>query len=265
MHSWPLLIFTLAIQAAVGGSLILFLYNAWLKKTVAENTLEKYNLRSLIVLTALALLGLACSFFDLGYPLNAPNAIRNIGTSWLSREILLTCIFIVLMALALVMSLKAKKLTQSLLGVAGLIGLAAVFAMGGLYSNTIFEPWHNVNTLIGFYGSTFILGTVVINLILFPLYNTNKGSIEAVKLPTLLIILTAFILQFTFITAIGFSLTSLNPAISLMRWLCSAFAALLLTYIYFKATKNSGLIFASFCIMLVGEIIGRYLFYLPLS
>ncbi len=265
MHSWPLLIFTLAIQAAVGGSLILFLYNSLLKKTVTEDTLEKSNSKSLIVLTILSVIGLGFSFFDLGYPLNAINAISNIGASWLAREILLTCLFIGFVAITLIVSLKAKKLSQGLLGLASIVGLAAIFAMGSLYSTTIFEPWNSVNTIIGFYGSSIILGAVVINLLFFPIFQNSPGSFEEVKLPTLLIVLAAFIIQFIFMTALGSGLAALSPSITLMRWLCSALAALILSYLYLKDTKLSGLLYLSFGLMLIGEVIGRYLFYLPLS
>lgn len=265
MHSWPLLVFTLAIQAAVGGCLILFLYNSLLKKSLSEDTLEKANSKSLLVLTILSLLGLGFSFFDLGYPLNALNAIRNIGTSWLAREILFTCFFIGFVGLTFILNLKTKKLSQGLLGLAGIAGLAAVFAMGSLYSTTIFEAWNSVNTIIGFYGSSLILGTVVINILFFPVFQNNEASFEEVKLPTLLIILGAFIIQFTFMTALGSGLAALSPTISLMRWLCSAMAALLLAYLYLKTPRTSGLLYLSFGLMLVGEVIGRYLFYLPLS
>lgn len=265
MHSWPLYLFTLAIQSAVGGCIMLMLYNILLKNIVAKDTLQKANLKSLTALTVLSVLGLGCSFFDIGYPLNAVNAITNLGASWLSREILFTVLFIALISVSLAVNWKTQHLSQALLAVAGIAGLAVIFAMGSLYSHTIFEPWNSLNTLIGFYGSTIILGAVLISLVFFPVFKSTRGSFEAIKLPTLLAVLAAFIIQFAFIAALGSSLATLNPAMSLVRWFCSALAALLLVYLYFKDPKKSELLYISFGLLLVGELIGRYLFYLPLS
>ncbi|AFL98772.1 DMSO reductase anchor subunit [Desulfitobacterium dehalogenans ATCC 51507] len=265
MHSWPLYLFTLAIQSAVGGCIMLMLYNSLLKDIAAKDTMQKTNLKSLTVLTILSILGLGLSFFDIGYPLNAVNAITNLGSSWLSREILLTVLFIALVCLSFLVSWKKQHLSQALLTTAGIAGLALIFAMSSLYSHTIFEPWNSINTMIGFYGSAIILGAVVVNIVFFPVFKSTPGSFDAVKLPTLLAILAAFIIQFIFMASLGSNLAPLNPSLSLVRWFCSAFAALLLVYLYFKAPKKSELLYISFGLLFVGELIGRYLFYLPLS
>ncbi len=266
MHSWPLYLFTLAIQSAVGGCIMLAFYNRLLKKVLAEDVLQKYNFRSLVILAVLSIAGLAFSFLDLGYPLNAVNAIANFGTSWLSREILFTVLFIALICICVAISWKKQRLSQPVLIAGGLVGLLAVFAMGALYHNTIFEAWSSVNTFMGFYGSSLILGTVVVNLVFLPVLKTNKASFDAVKRPTLFVILAVFIIQFAFIAALGSGVETINTFMSLIRWLCSALAALMFVYLYFQeANKKADLIYVSFALMLIGELIGKYLFYLPLA
>lgn len=266
MHSWPLYLYTLAIQSAVGGCIMLIVYNTLLKKVLTGDVLQKNNLKSLVILAATSIVGLFFSFFHLGYPLNAINAITNLGTSWMSREILFTVLFIALLFSTLVVSRKKQCLSQTLLICSGIVGLPLIFAMGSLYSNTIFEPWNSVNTIIGFYCSTIILGAVIVNTIFLPIFRTKAASLDAVKMPTLLIILAAFVIQFAFVAAFGSNILTLNTSVSLIRWLCSLSAAVLLGYLYYqKNNKKAELIYVPFAFMLIGELVGKYLFYLPLS
>ena len=87
MHEWPLLVFTLLLQGAVGLTLFLSLTPASGRR---QNYASRFSADSLklpvFVVCAMAGLGLLASVFHLGYPLNAFNALRHFSSSWLSRE-----------------------------------------------------------------------------------------------------------------------------------------------------------------------------------
>lgn len=54
----------------------------------------RFMLLTLLVICGLAGLGSIASITHLGVPLNAPNAIRNVFSAWLSREVAVTAIFV---------------------------------------------------------------------------------------------------------------------------------------------------------------------------
>src|SRR5699024_12773765 len=69
----------------------------------------------LIIIGDLSIIGLAASFAHLGAPMNAFNTIRHIASSWMSREILVTGIFIGLAVLNVAWLLYRKKVLPWLL------------------------------------------------------------------------------------------------------------------------------------------------------
>ena len=81
---WPLILFTVLGQVAIGIILMLW----WLDRdrNHLDNKLFKQGVHVSGVLLALALLA---SLFHLGHPEAAYRALTHLGSSWLSREILL--------------------------------------------------------------------------------------------------------------------------------------------------------------------------------
>lgn len=57
---------------------------------------ERLSDHALFAIVAVLGLGMLASLLHLGNPFNAPRAITNLGTSWLSREILFSVTFAVL-------------------------------------------------------------------------------------------------------------------------------------------------------------------------
>ena len=80
MHEWALLIFTICVQTAIGGMLMLWLFQREISKAGKEDSFAILKI-PLIIIAALSLVGLIASFAHLGTPGNALNTIRNIGTS----------------------------------------------------------------------------------------------------------------------------------------------------------------------------------------
>jgi len=108
MHEWALLIFTICLQAAIGGVVMLALFYKKISALGEEKTYQIFKL-PLIVFASLSVIGLAASFAHLGTPLNALNTIRNFGSSWMSREIVFTGLFIAAVFVTLALALARKK------------------------------------------------------------------------------------------------------------------------------------------------------------
>src|SRR5699024_6256294 len=111
MHEWPLLIFTISMQAAIGGIFMLWIF---IVRNKSKEEIEMFRLSKipLIVIAGLSLVGLGASFAHLGTPTNAFNTLRNVGSSWMSREILVTGMFIGLAFLTVAWAFFRKKVVS---------------------------------------------------------------------------------------------------------------------------------------------------------
>lgn len=173
MHEWALLIFTVCMQAAIGGTLMLVLFY---KKITSLGTEQAFKIMKLplVVIAALALVGLGASFGHLGTPTNAFNTVRHLGSSWMSREILFTGLFITAVFVTLGLTLLRKKVNFVLLLTISLIGIVDVYCMGAVYSNSLVSGWDSINTFTSFFGTALVLGPIVALSLVVPMLRDLK-------------------------------------------------------------------------------------------
>lgn len=100
------------------------------------------------------------SFLHLGNPVNAPKAVRNLATSWLSREILAIGLFTLSLLAALISGLKAETgaLPALLLVPCSAAGLFLVWAMAKVYRIPTVPAWDSAFTPISFLLTSLSLG-----------------------------------------------------------------------------------------------------------
>ncbi|PLR77451.1 cyclic nucleotide-binding protein [Bacillus sp. V3-13] len=178
MHEWALLIFTVCMQAAIGGMLMLWLFYRKLAKMGGEKTFVMMRI-PLLVIAGLSIIGLGASFAHLGAPSNAFNTIRHLGFSWMSREILMTGLFIGAACVTTALAFVQKKVNPWLLLVSALIGLIDIYCMAAIYANTLVSGWHSINTFTSFYGTAFVLGPVLAASFIAPLLREKRSEAEA--------------------------------------------------------------------------------------
>lgn len=175
MHEWPLLIFTVCLQAAIGGMFMLAIFYKKIHELGEEKALKVMK-APLIVIIALSIIGLAASFTHLGTPGNAINTIRNLGSSWQSREILVTGLFIGAACLTLGLALVQKKVNVWLVIISTLIGLIDIYCMGAIYANTLVSGWNSINTYTSFFGTVIVLGPVLVATIIIPMLREEESK-----------------------------------------------------------------------------------------
>lgn len=143
-----LVAFTVLSQFAIG---IALLYT--LRAAVAGRAPEAGAQRQWIVGAALLAVGVLLSLLHLGHPMQAPMALSNIGTSWLSREVLLASLLVALMAAT------AWRVRQwPLVLVTAAVALATLFAQGMVYSPPGIPALHNAFPFAFFLLTAVILG-----------------------------------------------------------------------------------------------------------
>lgn len=160
MHEWPLIIFTLLVQASVGITLFTTFSLVMTEQGLSSQEKHRYALPFMLIAFIAGALGLIVSTAHLGYPLNAFHALRHVESSWLSREIIFASLYLAFLGLGTLIALLKKRLPIVLLLIASLLGIIDVFCMSAIYVHSSVVTWMHFNTYLMFFGSVLSLGAV---------------------------------------------------------------------------------------------------------
>lgn len=267
MHEWPLLIFTLLLQGAVG--LTLFLSLACGGEKFAPCTARRMWV-PVFSACVLAGVGLLASVFHLGYPLNAFNALRHISSSWLSREILFASLFLACLGVSFLALLFKLKVLKGLLPIAVLLGLIDVFCMSEIYMRTSVVTWTHFNTLVMFYGSVAIVGGVMFSVV-GGAHNSGllRWAAGAIVVAVLVRLLTQ-IPYMTWLSDVGLNdaLTFPHQPLTAFRaladcrlagWILSVIGAVI--FVCGAVRAQRGWLFIGGVMLLVAEVLLRFVFF----
>jgi anaerobic dimethyl sulfoxide reductase subunit C (anchor subunit) len=161
----PLVVFTILAQMSVGSFVVLGVVQLFARRKADTATVDRLADPALYAIGPVMVAALVASIFHLGSPLNALNVLNNVGSSWLSREILFGCTFAGLgAAFAVCQWFKwfSATLRQVLAGVTAIVGLCLVFVMAKVYMLPTIPAWDSLATPIGFYTTTFLLGSLAV-------------------------------------------------------------------------------------------------------
>ena len=153
--TWPLAGFTSLSPIAIGG----------LAGLLAVRGTPSMGVDwSAIAILAVALLALGASLLHLGRPFRAYRAMARVFTSWLSREVVLYGLFVILLAVyALPIQSSSWDRSRGLLGVlASLVGGVSLWVTGQVYRLPSRPAWNHQRTIasliLGALGAGFLLG-----------------------------------------------------------------------------------------------------------
>ncbi|MHB8074094.1 dimethyl sulfoxide reductase anchor subunit family protein [Desulfosporosinus fructosivorans] len=277
-EEWPLMMFTLLSQMAVGTYFILILVRSILsaKNSQVANQITKSGVAVVGPLMAIALI---FSLFHLGSPLGAYRSISNLGSSWLSREIVTAGGFFVLWAIGYYLEKKGKS-GSALSLITVLFGFAAIFSMASIYATSVRPAWADVNTYIAFFGTTLLFGTA--GALASIVYGMKGSTVSAEVTDSLKKIsylgIAALAVQLVYlpfyISGLGSAGSAAMASAELLkdsysmtmifRWIVSIAGGMLLLYAVFKGGKGTipaNTVYLALGVVIVGEFIGRYVFY----
>jgi len=140
-ENWPLVGFTALSPIAIGG----------LAGLLAVRGTPRIGLDwSAIALMGVALVALVASSLHLGRPFRAYRAMTRLSTSWLSREVALFAVFVLLLAAyALQAHMGGWEENRSLLGVlASIVGGLSLWATGEVYRLPSRPAWNSWRTIV---------------------------------------------------------------------------------------------------------------------
>jgi DMSO reductase anchor subunit len=246
----PLILFTLLTQMAVGMAVFAAL-RQW--AVVEGPTVKTRN--EWIAILALIVLGVLAAFFHLGRPLGFIRMLANIGTAWLSREILTFALFGILAAVSFYL-VYSKASNGWMFKVTALVGLLAVFSTGMAYASSALDAIDNVLPLVFFMLTVFTLGPAVA---CYFVDEKSQPLLTSILSPTLLVSLVVrFAVPFVWLSGNAVMRASgQNFLTSPLHWL--HLAALLVGVVVARRGKSLPAWLP--VVLLIGELLGRIAFF----
>lgn len=251
-----LVFFTVLSQTAVGT---LIFRELFILRGGFESDSTSFRKKSLFTITILLILSLSIAFLHLGYPLNAFNALNNIGKSWLSREIFALSMLITTLLLYLIIVMKniSERIEKILSFISLFLCISLIFCMIKLYMIPSVIPWNHPFTPVSFIITTLLCGIVLLSLIL----NKNDDRFISTVKPFI-----AVLIFFSLVNSILFPGTFVKQGIILLviRILLSVVSIIILFREKIKLQSNKTVILwvILFLILFSSEILNRYIFFL---
>jgi anaerobic dimethyl sulfoxide reductase subunit C (anchor subunit) len=296
IRDWALIFFTILAQMAVGSFLVLGVVHFLSARMAGEAEADRLSDRALLAIGPVIVLALIVSLFHLGNPLNAVRAVTNLGSSWLSREVLCSVLFAAVGAVFAVMQWRklATFAVRNLVAwLAALIGLFLVFAMSQVYNLPVQPAWNTLATPISFYATTLLLGALAMGAAFAANYaylqraepgaggvqgDLLRGTLRWIAVAAIVLLgveLVTAPLQLAYLAA-GSPAAAASAALlsgqyglifALRLVLVFVGAGVLAIFLYRNAVSPGrekllgNLAYLTFALVLVGEVLGRFLFY----
>ncbi len=162
---FPLVLFTIATQMAVGAFVVLGAVQLFIARQYGRAAVETLTRPAGYAVGVVMVLGLVASILHLGSPQRALNSLRHLGTSPLSNEIALGLAFAAAGFAFAVLEWRrigTSRVRQALAGGTAVIGLAFVWASARIYQLPAQPAWNTWYTPASFFATALLLGTLAI-------------------------------------------------------------------------------------------------------
>jgi anaerobic dimethyl sulfoxide reductase subunit C (anchor subunit) len=295
-REWALVAFTILTQMSVGSLVVLGVvhYYANRKAGMKEaDRLSDYALLSVVIVFGLALVA---SLFHLGNPLNAPRAVSHVATSWLSREILAGVIFGILVLVFGVMQWRkigSFGLRNVIAWIAAIVGLALVFIESNVYMLPTEPSWDTLATPVTFYTTALLLGSLAMGVAFVANYayiqkkdpegtevqaNLMRDSMRGIAVASVILLGIEFVAIPIYVAYLAVGNAASLASASLMigpfdlvfvlRLVLAFVGAGIFGLFLYQSARSAGkektlgyLAYSAFVLVLVAEVLGRFLFY----
>ncbi len=169
IREWTLPVYTILTQLSVGALLVLWVIRILKTGKFGPAKIDQAVRIPVLILFITAVFAIMFAHFHLSRPYLSFLALRNIGTSWLSREIGSNLVYIAFLSL-LLLSLwrgKAGHRTISILGWAAILaGFLTDYSMSRVYLLPSQPAWDSLLTPASFLVTTFLLGILTVPVLL---------------------------------------------------------------------------------------------------
>jgi anaerobic dimethyl sulfoxide reductase subunit C (anchor subunit) len=297
LREWALIVFTILAQMSVGAFWVLNIVDYYAARKAGAEEADRMSDRALIAIFGVLALGMLASFLHLGNPFSAYRAVTNLGTSWLSREILFGVLFLVFgVVYAFLQWRKIGSITvrNVFAWIAALLGVGLVFSMSRIYMLFSQPAWNTIATPISFFVTTLLLGTLAMGAayvwnyfqvlkvspdckdVQCELMRTTLRWLAVAAVVLLGIELVVFPIYLTFLaTGNAAAVSSLQSMyadhglVFALRLILVFVGAGVFGLFLYQSTHTDGevkvlptMAYSAFVLVLAAEVMGRYLFYI---
>lgn len=296
-REWALIIFTILGQMAVGAFVVLGVVHFYAMRKAGDEQASRLSDRALLAIGPVLVLGMLASLGHLGNPLNAPRAVANLGSSWLSREIFFSVLFAAAGAVFAFMQWRkigTFAVRNAIAWIAAIIGLVLVYSMAQVYMLETQPAWNTIATPILFFATTFLLGSLAVGAAFVANYayvqakepgcaetqcTLLRDALRGIAVAAVLLLgveLVVVPMQTAFLAAspipeaamsAGMMASQFGLLFALRLILVFVGAGVFGLFLYRNALSAGrekvmgSLVYAAFALVLVAEVMGRFLFY----
>lgn len=288
-REWALLAFTILGQAAAGLMVVLMVVRTYIVSKSGVELADRLTNRPLYMVVPIMALALLASLFHLGSPLHIIRAIPNVGSSWLSREVVFAVLFVVFAAVFTFMQWRkagGEGLRTVVGWVTAVIAAIFVYAMGMVYMISTQPSWNTFATPVTFIAGSLLLGVLGMAAGLVASYaglkaeETKLGNtvLQGLAITALVLLGVEFIVLPIYMAylatqggpalqSLGMMVSSFGVALFFRLLVLFAGAGVLAAYLYRNASVAEKektlavLAYSAFALALVGEALGRFIFY----
>jgi anaerobic dimethyl sulfoxide reductase subunit C len=296
VREWALPVYTILMQLAVGAFVVLW----WIRHLAGSKfsawEIDRIISNPILVIAFTSAVAMGGAHFHLSKPFHSFLAILNFKTSWLSREIVFTALFfLTTMSVVYLIYFQArrKRLITGLGWLAILFGITLIYCMARIYLIPTQVAWNSTSVIISFYVTSLMLGGMAIaSLLMLDLKFSEIKNADDVELRSqviqhscggltalnVVLVLASLVIIYIQIQLLAQGDLIARTSLSL---LVDLYLPLFLLRLAFLIYASGSLVFAvvrmyrrhsipqslmmpvylSCLMILVGEIIGRFLFY----
>jgi len=264
------MVFTVLGQCVAGGFIVMALA---LLTGVSDRVQQKRVHWAMIVLWVLMGIGFMASVLHLGSPLRAFNSLNRIGESALSNEIASGSVFFAVGGfwwLVTVLGKMPQVLGKIWMMLTMILGVFFVWMMCKVYLIDTVPTWYSVYTPLSFFLTMFIGGPLLGYLLLRVAGVTGWGMrlLPAISLLAVVVSSMVVMLQGMDLSTIHSSIMQASALVpeygALMSWRLLVLALALACWIIPQlkgGQPNPAVLTFAFVLVIVGELIGRGVFY----
>lgn len=165
-HELPMIIFTVLAQMSVGAFITLGVINLVASSKYGKDTVARVTDPAIYAIGPTLVLGLIASMFHMNDVFNVFNVFRNLGTSWLSREIVFGLAFAAVgFAFAIMQWFKigSHTLRQIIAALAAVLGIGLIWSMAKIYTSLETIPaWNTWIVTFHFFATAILLGALAV-------------------------------------------------------------------------------------------------------
>lgn len=246
MSEFPLAIFTVFSQVAIGGFITMMIFDQ--RGRLGSNTSSSAS----VAVFLFALIATVFSLIHLGDPFGGCRAITNLEDSWLSREILFFTGFFIMSGLYILPVEGLKKIAAPL---GFLCGMLALISSACIYMLPSYPAWDTPLTLAQFVLTAAMAGPMLIMAIMY--WGGAKISDNAYYCLGVLLFLQ-LVVSVSFVSFMG-SFMEINMMLLAARLILGVVAPAGLMIL--RQRDDEKYMPTIFTLILLGEVFGRIMFY----